>query len=145
MFTTLEEIESLVSQFETASLPEAQWTHEAHLVVGLYQLIRFGREESIIRLRSRIISMNNVHGTPNSATRGYHETITLFWVWVLQSYITKNNFEHNIQQYHRFLESPYRSPGLLFRFYSREVLFSVKARAEWVEPDLAVLDFERIA
>jgi hypothetical protein len=145
MFTTLEEIESLASQFEAASLPEAQWTHEAHLVVGLYLLLHYGREESIIRLRSRIISMNNVHGTPNSATRGYHETITLFWVWVLNEYIRKNQFKHEPAYYQRFLSSPYQRSDLLFRFYSREVLFSVKARAEWVVPDLAALDFDRIA
>ncbi|MEM7535068.1 MAG: hypothetical protein AAF639_23030, partial [Chloroflexota bacterium] len=38
-----------------------------------------------------------------------------------------------------FEGSPLMDKDLLFRFYSKELLFSVSARREWVEPDLQPL------
>lgn len=132
---SLQAIEDLNRQFDASALPAAEWTHEAHLLVGLYHLLHYGRDESIIRLRSRIITMNHIQGTPNSATRGYHETITLFWVWVLETYIQQAGATHHADVYQKFLDTPLSRADLLFRFYSRERLFSVQARANWVEPD----------
>ena len=141
MYSTIEDIDSLVQQFEEGTIPQAAWTHQAHLCVGLFHVLHYGREESIIRLRSRIILMNKIHDVPNSATRGYHETITLFWIWVLQEYIQRYDFSHSIEKYHEFLNSKFQRADLLFEFYTRERLFSVEARAVWVDPDLKKLDF----
>ncbi len=144
MYTSIEHIEELIAQFENTTIPAEAWTHPAHLTVGFWHLLHYSKEESIIRLRSNIITMNKVHGTPNSATRGYHETITLFWIWVLEEYIRRNNCEHTLETYNQFLNSAYQKSDLLFQFYTREHLFSVKARAIWTEPDLKNLDFDAI-
>lgn len=39
----------------------------------------------------------------------------------------------------RFDGSPLMDENLLFRFYSKERLFSIKARREWVAPDIQPL------
>ncbi|WP_293907088.1 hypothetical protein [Phenylobacterium sp.] len=39
------------------------------------------------------------------------------------------------------LASPYGRPDWLLAHWSRDVLFSVQARREWVEPDLQPLPF----
>ena len=144
MYSSAAKIHLLVQKFEQAILPAEEWTHHAHLTVGLWHLQHYDEFESIIRLRSRIISLNNVHGTPNTAMRGYHETITLFWVWILKEYICRNNFRDIPECYNEFLSSKYQKAGLLFQFYTREFLFTVKARAVWVGPDIKELDFDAI-
>jgi hypothetical protein len=145
MYNRIEDIDDLAGRFESVSITAEEWTHHAHLTVGIWHLLHYSKEESIIRLRSRIISMNNIHGTPNSATRGYHETITLYWVWLLDEYIRRNNCGHELKTYNDFLNSIYQKSDLLFQFYTREKLFSVEARAVWVQPDVKELDFDVIS
>jgi hypothetical protein len=36
-------------------------------------------------IRRGIIAYNAAVGTPNSDTRGYHETITAFYVWAIRN------------------------------------------------------------
>ena len=46
------------------------------------------------RMRAGIIHLNSFHGTPNTDTRGYHETITRFWMdRVHELYETRGNRE----------------------------------------------------
>lgn len=144
MSCTIPEIESLNRLFDAAAVPQDAWTHEAHLLVGFYHVLHYGRAESTIRLRSRIITMNYIHGVPNTASRGYHETITLFWIWVIETYIGKFGGAHEESCYRQFLESPYSRADTLFRFYTKERVFSVEARAHWTTPDLLPVEPEAL-
>jgi len=61
----LEDIEDLASRFAAGSIPRAEWTHAAHIVVGAWHVQRFGPEEALERLRSGIRRLNDFHGTEN--------------------------------------------------------------------------------
>ncbi len=132
---------SLINAFECLSLPLSDWTHEAHLSVGLWYLYHHSRAEALCKLRSGIIAYNNATGVPNNTTRGYHETLTVFWVEILDQFLQKfgkkHPFDYTLQT---FLDSPYASKNLPFKYYSRKYLFSVEARSRWVEPDLRGLN-----
>ncbi len=127
----------LVDAFERLSLPLAEWTHEAHLSVGLWYLYHYNEDEALCRLRVGIISYNNATGVPNTSNRGYHETLTLFWVKILNKFLQKlgqqDSFECTLRA---LLDSPYASKKLPFEYYTEELLFSVEARGRWVAPDL---------
>jgi hypothetical protein len=41
------ELEDLVRRFAERSLPKAEWTHAAHLAVGLWHVSRYGRDEAL--------------------------------------------------------------------------------------------------
>ena len=66
------EIEQLVGAFESLSLPRANWTHRAHLAVGVYYLRHRGLEGALQQMRERIKAYNLACGDPD----GYSETIT---------------------------------------------------------------------
>ena len=77
------ELENLVKRFAERSLPKPEWTHAAHLAVGLWHVSRYGRDDALARLRAGISRLNESHGTVNSATGGYHETVTRAYVQLL--------------------------------------------------------------
>src|SRR4051812_31129777 len=77
----------LVSQFLDASLPRAAWTHESHLRVGAWHVDRFGAGEALPRLRAAIRRLNEAHGTANTPTSGYHETVTAAYVTLIAAHL----------------------------------------------------------
>lgn len=66
------EIERLVHDFEALSLPRANWTHRAHLAVGVHYLRHRGLDGVLQRMRQRLQAYNLACGDPD----GYSETIT---------------------------------------------------------------------
>ena len=130
---TLSEINSLVERFRDRTLPISEWTHQAHLVVGLWFAKHYTHEEAVCYLRSGIISYNNAVGTPNTPERGYHETLTLFWAKVARDFV-ENHPDLDFETLcNTFLNSEFASREYPFQFYEREELFSTKARAFFVE------------
>ena len=136
-------IEELIEDFESLSLPLKKWTHEAHLSTALWYLTNYRKEEALCMLRAGIIAYNVSQGGKNTSTSGYHETITLFWVWAIDNYLTHfgrgNTFEENQS---RFLNSKYAQKEFPLQYYSKERLMSTLARSQWIDPDLKKLEFE---
>ena len=140
---TKEKITTLVQDFIDKTLPVADWTHEAHLLVALWHLKQYSKAEATCYLRSRIISYNEVVGTKNSPRSGYHETMTLFWIWVVDEFLKRNEGEL-AELANRFLSSKYAERRLPFQFYTKAKIVSIEARARWTAPDLQSLNFEKI-
>jgi glycosyltransferase involved in cell wall biosynthesis len=131
-------LDDLASRFIVCALPKAEWTHEAHLKVGAWHVDRYGPAEALSRLRTGIRRLNDSHGTVNSATSGYHETVTGAYVQLLAAFLERCPpgmlLEDRVT---RLVSSPLADKNVLFSFYSREALMSARARAEWTEPDVS--------
>jgi hypothetical protein len=107
----------------------------AHLRVAWMHLSRFPIEEAHLLMRVGIIRLNHAHGLHETAQRGYHETLTFVWLAIVAegrrldatgdsaTFVAKHALER---------DAP-------LRFYSRELLFSARARARFVPPDMAPL------
>lgn len=129
---------ALVSRFTSRTLPKAEWTHEAHLLVGLWHVHRYGEAEALARLREGIRRLNDAHGTPNTPSSGYHETITRAYVTLLADFLASGPAGRTIEtRAGELLASPLAARDALLRYYSRERLFSPEARLGWLEPDAA--------
>lgn len=135
-----DEIERLVRAFEAGSLPKSEWTHRAHMTVALWYLIHCSGEEAARRIRLGIRRYNEAVRVENSRTGGYHETLTLFWVWVVGKYILSEGDARSTVDLINDCIGRHGDKDLPLRYYSREVLMSWRARASWVEPDLRPLD-----
>ena len=83
--------EEIVEKFFAREIPIHEWTHEAHLRVALWHLLRFNPEESLNKLRNEIKDFNGSIGVSNTATSGYHETITYFYVSMITHFLSQQN------------------------------------------------------
>jgi hypothetical protein len=134
------ELDDLVRRFSDQTLRKPEWTHVAHLAVGLWHVCRYGRDDALLRLRAGITRLNESHGTVNSATGGYHETITRAYVYLLDAFAAGSADKTAAERVTMLLSDPLADKKALLRFYSRERLESVQARLGWAEPDLAPLE-----
>ena len=115
-FESASEIETLVAQFQNQTLPVAAWTHEAHLTVAVWYLTHYNLAEATCLLRSGIITYNNAVGTPNNATRGYHETLTLLWIRIVYYFIVTKKCNDVVDSCNDFLRSEYASREFPLQF-----------------------------
>jgi hypothetical protein len=136
---------SIIDGFRTRTLPAARWTHQAHLAVGLWHVRRFGEAESRGLLRDGIRAYNEASGTPNSETRGYHETVTMYYVWATARFLETARATRLVDLVNDFVESRLGSKDGIFFFWSRDLLLSTPARLGWIEPDLRPLSVEALA
>ena len=131
-------LDDLAARFQVCAVPAKEWTHAAHLVVGLWHVHRYGADEALFRLRSGIRRLNESHGGVNSTTNGYHETITAAYVQLLAEYLGSGpaDMPLDMRALH-LLAGPLAAKDVLLTFYSRDRLMSTTARLEWVDPDIA--------
>jgi len=124
----------VVDGFRDCTLPKEEWTHEAHLVTAIWFHVNHSRLESICYLRSGIIAYNLSLGGKNTPQDGYHETMTLFWCDTINKFVEANRSLSLVELVEKFLGSEMASKEYPLRFYARERIFSLEARATWVEP-----------
>lgn len=133
---TLRPLAALVEAFAAGTLPKGEWTHGAHLRVGAWHVHRYGPATALPLLRARIRSLNERHGTANTATSGYHETITAAYVELIDAFLARAPGENDLEaRVAMLLASPLADRSALFRYWSRERLLSPEARAAWLPPD----------
>jgi adenylate kinase family enzyme len=133
-------VDDFGTRFEAVAVRKDEWTHVAHLTVGMWLIARYGRDEALMRLRGGIRRLNESHGGVNSATDGYHETITVAYAQLLAQFLESCPAETPLgDRVTRLLGSPLAGKRALAAFYSTPRLMSTEARAAWVEPDLAPL------
>lgn len=130
------DIHNLVRAFEERTLAKSDWTHVAHLTVGLYYCFNNSLGQAKNLMSDGIYWLNDAHGTPNNETSGYHETLTLFWLKTINSFLERNREETSLKVLANELLNFYNDPKYPFKFYSRELLFSKEARQNYIEPDL---------
>lgn len=136
----MQDIDDFVARFQACTLRKEEWTHHAHLVVGLWHVDRVGAEDALVRLRGGIRRLNESFGGANTATSGYHETITAAYVTLLAQFLDRRKHGESLADLvARLLDGPLAAKDILLVFYSSERLMSTEARTTWVEPDRAPL------
>jgi hypothetical protein len=137
-------LEAHVAALLDATLPRARWTHDGHIAAtaGLI-LLRPGLDVDAT-LPGLIRRLNEAHGVPNSDTRGYHETITRFFLAAIRDALSRDDAARPAHARVAALLGAGPLAGgkrALAAWWSEEVLFSVAARRGWVPPDRAPLPY----
>ena len=133
----LADLNDFAARFSCCDVKRGEWTHHAHLAVGAWYVHRYGAEEALNRLRAGIRMLNESFGNKNTATDGYHETITAAYVHLISDFVRRCPAGTTVEQgVALLLRSPLAQKDALLRYYSEPLLMSTQARAEWVEPDL---------
>ncbi len=128
--------ETLLREFEACTLPFDQWTHRAHVRVAYLYLSRCPFPEALTRMRARIKAYNGANHVPEGPDRGYHETMTHAWMWLIELLIREYGPYGDSNAF--FDDHPQLATRQVLRFfYSRRRFLSPEAKQQFVEPDLA--------
>ena len=139
-FTSDAEIEHLGEGLLARTLKREEWTHEAHLAATTYLLLRRRDIDVDTELPDIIRRFNESVGGVNSDTEGYHETITRAFLAGVRLFLAEADGNEPLHELvNELLLSPMGRRDWPLRFYSRERLFSVEARRNFVPPDVAAL------
>jgi hypothetical protein len=140
LFATDDAIIRIGEGLVARTLPRPDWTHEAHLAATLYLLARRPDIDLDKELPGIIRRYNESVGGLNDDTQGYHETITRIYLQGVRLFLSDAD---RAAQLHELVNALLRSPigrrDWPLRFYSAERLFSVEARRDFVDPNLAPL------
>lgn len=120
----------MFDRFVHGRLRRNEWTHEAHLITCWVALADRSQSEALAFLRHAIQTHNCGIGIENTASSGYHETLTRYYVSaVAQAMAVDGSLEH-------VLADPACDRKAALEHWSQDLLFCTEARLGWVEPDL---------
>ncbi|WP_374138424.1 MULTISPECIES: hypothetical protein [unclassified Sphingomonas] len=122
------------------TLPRPEWTHEAHLAATTWLVVERPDIDLDADLRGIISRYNDSVGGVNDETQGYHHTITCCFLAAVREHARETAGRGLAERVNALLLSPLGARDWPLRFYSRERLFSVEARLNWVTPDLSPRD-----
>ncbi|MGE0711012.1 MAG: hypothetical protein AB7N76_28405 [Planctomycetota bacterium] len=132
-------LRALVRAFEERPLPFADWHHREHLVVCCWLLLEHPLAEATVRLRAGIQTFNARHGIEQTPTGGYHETVTLCFLRLIDAFLTERGREAPREVLVAEVGARFADKYCVLEHYSRERINSWEARTGWVEPDLKPL------
>lgn len=134
------EVKAIVRGFEDCTLPDAEFNHPSHLTVALayLHLQRLTVPEATTRMRGALYRYLDHYGEDRQK---YNETITLFWVKLVRSFLDKADTALPLADIANEMIESFGSSQLIYDYYSKEHLLSEEARKAWVEPDVKPLDF----
>jgi hypothetical protein len=135
VYDTKEDILSLVRSFEDATVSRDDWKHREHLVVALYYVSHHDLETALDKMRAGLMNLlENGFKVDLSKEMPYHETMTVFWMRTVAEFNESKNGDSIVAKAAEMIKTFEKDYPL--RFYSRQLLFSDKARVKFIEGDL---------
>ncbi|MGI9239270.1 MAG: hypothetical protein ACR2RV_00625 [Verrucomicrobiales bacterium] len=117
---------------ESCELPISEFSHRAHLRLAYVYLSEHDTESAIELMRNSLGRLIHHNGVPPSK---FHETLTRAWILAVDHFmnqvVSSNSADELIDRHSELLDTE-----IMMTHYSAEVLFSEKARGEFVQPDL---------
>src|SRR5438477_3906205 len=121
----------LTRALERGEIANENFHHLSHLhVAWVYLAESSSVGEAAAKMRDTLQKFAASAGKPEK----YHETITVFWIQLLH-HIRAMNIGRSLEEIVQ-ANPPLLEKHFPLEYYSRETLFSDRARTIWVEPDL---------
>ena len=138
----IDDAEELISNFLNCTLPKGEFSHEAHLVTALYLLSKHG-DGTLPIIRQHLMDYLRSIGVENTDTSGYHETLTIFWLWRVKKQFADENGavlwnQKNVDDLIEDFDITERNIWL--EYYTKERMMSVEARRGYVVPDIKEME-----
>ncbi len=135
-FTCDDDVALLARAVFDRTLPKREWTHRAHFATALWLLHARPEVDASLALPPAIRAYNEATGVANTATSGYHETITQASVIAARAFLARDRARALYATCNALTASPLGKSDWLLRYWSRERLFSIEARRAWLGPDI---------
>ena len=128
--------------FEACLIPAADWKHRSHLKIAYLYLREHSFAEALNRIRAGIQRLNATTNTPDALDRGYHETMTVAWLKLVEFTLNEYGPAATADEFIDAQEHLLNRKALRF-FYSRDHILTWKAKTEFVPPDITPLPQSR--
>lgn len=121
-----------LADLETGALEPARFDHRAHVRAAYIYLAEHEPDRAADRMRDTLRTFLRHHGIDVSK---YHETITRAWILGVRHFMESSPFTPSADA---FIDANPRllDAKIMLTHYSATLLFSPRARAEFVEPDI---------
>ena len=140
LFKCDEDIAHLGEGLLACTLTRPEWTHEAHLGATSYLVRKRPEFDLDAELPGLIRRFNESVGGINDDTQGYHDTITKAYLAGVRAFLAMRPKEEALTSaVNALLAAPEGRRDWPLSFYSKERLFSVEARRNFIAPDLKPL------
>jgi hypothetical protein len=118
--------------FEAGAFAPADFSHRAHVRLAYVYLAESDVELALERYRAALVGFLSHHDIP--ATK-YHETLTRAWLLGVDHFMHRSPDAISADD---FIDRnpPLLDSRIMLTHYSADLLFSDRARAEFVEPNL---------
>jgi len=138
LLPTAAEWDRLARRFEAAELSREEWTHEAHIAMAAWYLVRHEPDEALSLMRTGIQRLNAAHG-PSPSGRGYHETLTRLYMALVRRALARHTLGRPLLDAVNGVVTELTDRDIPLRYYSAARLFSAEARTGWLAPDIRAL------
>jgi hypothetical protein len=141
---TPEALETFLRSFEEGTLAKSEWTHGAHVAAAASYLFDSNFERVLPLMRARIRAFNVAVGGANTATSGYHETLTRFWLLIVADSLRQHPPTSRLDAARHAVQVFGEARALHTLYYSGDVVKDSAARREWRPPDLLPLPVDQV-
>ncbi len=76
--------------------------------------------------------------------RGYHETVTLYFVWSAARFLERFPETGLAARANAYVDGPFGAKDGIFTFWTKERLLTPEARLAWRDPDIRPLDADAL-
>jgi len=127
------------------TFPYANWGHEEHFALAIW-LLRHPRILSAVGGIEAVLKRYNAAvGIPDIPSRGFHATITLASMRAAAAFLAQYNSDAHLScVLSNLMSSEPGDPDWLHRYWRRETIASLMAKAAWLEPDIRPLPYPSI-
>ena len=132
-------LEAFLRGFEEGTLAKSEWTHGAHVGAAASYLFNSNFETVLPLMRGRISAFNVAVGGANTATSGYHETLTQFWLLIVAESLRQHPPASRLAAARHAVAVFGEARTLHTLYYSGDVVKDTAARQQWRAPDLLPL------
>ena len=128
----------LLSAFESQSISNEDWSHEYHIRVATIYLSQHSFDNALDKVKSGIKKLNAENQVPESQFRGFHETLTVGWLKLVEARLKNSKVTSSLELIDQNTEL--LNPRLLSEYYSSGSLMSLEAKTRFIQPDLKYFD-----
>lgn len=133
-YKTEKELFAVVEAFECGTISRENWGHAEHLIVASFYLSKNDFDAAHEKMRAGIFNLLKAFKVDLSKEMPYHETLTTFWLRTVDELRKSKTDLSEFEICDRLTKSFDKNYPL--KFYSRDLLFSDKAREKFVDADL---------
>jgi hypothetical protein len=133
LYNTEAEIEAVVLGFESCRTDKTAFKHREHLTVAMWYLTAADLAQAAAKMRSGLLRFLDRHGVDR---KKYNETITVFWIEMVALTLRNSDPDLPLVDKCNQVIASLQNPDLALDYYTRELLWSDKARQAFVTPDL---------